>query len=390
MNIIEIEIDQIKPYLNNPRNNEKAISQVASSIFEYGFKQPIVVDKDYIIIVGHTRFYAAQELKLKTVPILIANDLTEIQCKAYRIADNKTNEFAEWDIDLLTEELKSVDGLFTAFSDNEIAELCNEVNEGLTDDDAVPDLPDEPIAKLGDVYQLGNHRIICGDASDIEVVEKLMKGDLSDMIFTDPPYNVAYIGKTKDALTIKNDAMSNEKFQKMLEMTFINIYKTLQEGSPIYVTCPLEDGIFQQAFITSGFKLQSILIWLKNTMVMGRKDYHYKHEPILYGWKEGSAHFWQGGRDKVSVIKCDKPIRNSEHPTMKPVELIEILLGNSSRHDAIVSDFFGGSGTTLIACEKTNRNARIIELDPKYIDVIIKRWQDFTGKEAIKIGSYNG
>jgi len=389
MKVFNIGISEITPYLKNPRKNEKAVNQVALSISEFGFQQPIVVDKNNVIIVGHTRFYASKELNLELIPVVFASHLTDEQCRAYRIADNKTNEFAEWDLELLAEELSNLDGCFTGFTDDEIAEICGTVNEGLTDDDTVPEIPEIPIAKLGDIYQLGNHRLMCGDSRESEMVEKLMASDKADICFTDPPYNVAYEGKTKDALTIQNDSMTDEKFYEMLILTFNNTYQQLQDGAPIYITCPLEDGIFQKAFMEVGFKLQSVLIWLKNTMVMGRKDYHYKHEPILYGWKKGSAHFWQGGRDKVSVIKCDKPPRNGEHPTMKPVELIEILLGNSGRHDAIVIDLFGGSGSTLIACEKTNRNARLMEIDPRYVDVVIKRWEDFTGKAAIKIGSYN-
>ena len=391
MKIFETNLDEIKPYPNNPRINNLAIAQVAKSISEFGFRQPIVVDKDNVIIVGHTRYFAAKELNFKSVPVLFASDLSDEQCRAYRIADNKTNEFAEWDLDMLREEFMDLAGCFTGFTDDEIRALYpDESKQGLTDDDAVPELPDEPISKLGDIYQLGNHRLMCGDSTEVNHVQKLMAGDKADLAFTDPPYNVGYKGKTKEALTIKNDSMTDEGFYEMLLLAFTHTFDSLQEGTPIYVTCPLEDGIFQQAFMESGLKLQSVLIWLKNTMVMGRKDYHYKHEPILYGWKPGAAHFWQGGRDKVSVIKCDKPPRNGEHPTMKPIELIEILLGNSGRHDAIVIDLFGGSGSTLIACEKTNRSARLMELDPRYVDVIITRWQDFTGKEAKKIGSYNG
>ena len=208
---------------------------------------------------------------------------------------------------------------------------------------------------------------------------------MADMVFTDPPYNVAYTGKTKDALKIDNDNMSTADFSEFIDSVFVNIYTIMNEGSPIYVTCPLEDGVFQRSFLSSGLKLQTILIWVKNTMVMGRKDYHYKHEPILYGWKEGSAHYWCGGRDKTTIINCDRPQRSEIHPTMKPVELIEILFGNSMRRDAVVVDLFGGSGTTLIACENLKSNARLMELDPKYVDVTINRWQNFTGKEAVHI-----
>jgi len=272
----------------------------------------------------------------------------------------------------------------TGFNEDELSDLIGlNVTEGLTDEDAVPDVPDEPITKRGDVWVLGNHRVMCGDSTSIDAVEKLMDGNKADMVFTDPPYNVAYKGKTKDALVIDNDNMSTDDFSIFMGEVFSCLFLVMNEGCPIYVTCPLEDGVFQSEYLKSGLKLQSILIWVKNTMVMGRKDYHYKHEPILYGWKEGAAHYWKGGRDKTTIINCDRPQRNGAHPTMKPVELMEILFSNSLRCDAVVVDLFGGSGSTLIACEKLKANALLMELDPKYGDVIINRWQNFTGKEAV-------
>ena len=389
MKLEQTPVAMLIPYANNARtHDENQVKQIASSIKEFGFNNPVLIDEENSIIAGHGRVQAAQLLGLYEIPTITLPHLSETQKKAYILADNRMALNAGWDIELLKLEIldlddKDFDLALTGFDDDELTEFIKEEIEPQSDEDAVPEIPEEPITKEGDIWILGNHRVMCGDSTSIDAVEKLMDGQKADMVFTDPPYNVAYEGKTKDALTIQNDSMKDDEFYGLLENAFLNTYTVMNDGAPIYVTCPLEDGIFQRAFMAGGFKLQSILMWLKNTMVMGRKDYHYKHEPILYGWKEGAAHFWQGGRDKVSVINCDKPPRNGEHPTMKPVELIEILLGNSGRHDAIVVDLFGGSGSTLIACEKTNRNARLMELDPKYCDVIVKRWQDYTGKEAI-------
>lgn len=381
-----VPIGDLTPWSENPRKNEAAVSHVAESIQRFGFASPIIARTGGEVIAGHTRLLAAQQLGLDRVPVRYM-DLDPVDAKLLALADNKVAEIADWDdeaLERILSELKAdgvdLDGL--GWSDDELAEILNEEVEGLTDEDQVPEPPEQAVTVEGDLWILGDHRLLCGDSTKLEVVERLMDGQKADMVFTDPPYNVAYEGKTKDSLKIKNDSMSDADFSDMLTKVFSNLYYSMNEGAPIYVTCPLEDGAFHSAFISAGLKLQSILIWLKNTMVMGRKDYHYKHEPILYGWKQGAAHYWRGGRNKTSVIECNRPSRNGQHPTMKPVELIEILLGNSGRTDAIVSDLYGGSGSTLIACEKTNRNCYMMELDPIYVDVIINRWQDFTGSKA--------
>jgi DNA modification methylase len=348
----------------------------------------VLIDGQGGIIAGHGRVMAAKKLGIEEVPCIELSHLTDAQRRAYVIADNKLALNAGWDDEMLRVEFQELQDLgfdveLTGFSMDEINALTVEEVEGLTDEDAVPEAPETPVSVLGDVWLLGNHRLMCGDSTSIDAVEKLMDGHKADMVFTDPPYNVAYEGKTKESMTIQNDSMATTDFKIMMDQVFANLYLAMHSGAPIYVTCPLEDGVFLSSYLGSGLKLQSILVWVKNTMVMGRKDYHYKHEPIMYGWKEGAAHFWQGGRDKTTVISCDKPPRNGEHPTMKPVELIEILLGNSGRIGAITLDLFGGSGSTLIACEKTGRTAYLMELDEKYVDVIIKRWQDFAGKQAI-------
>ena len=235
---------------------------------------------------------------------------------------------------------------------------------------------------LGDLFEIGEHRLLCGDSTDSDQVAKLMNGQKADMVFTDPTYNVAYEGKTKDALTIQNDKMSTNDFSDFLSEVFSVLYLNSNAGTPIYMFCPIEDGTFLNAFNNSGFKLQSILIWLKNTIVLGRKDYHYKHEPILYGWKDGAAHKWYGNRDKQTVFECNKPPRNGEHPTMKPIELCEFYITNSSKNKDIVFDLFLGSGSTMVAAHQLKRKCYGMELDPKYCDVIVKRWEDFTGRKA--------
>jgi DNA modification methylase len=385
-----VSVDSLIPYARNSRTHSSdQVGQIAASIKEFGFLNPIIVDGDNGIIAGHGRVLAAQKLGLVDLPVIEAGHLSDTQRRAYIIADNKLAMNADWDDEMLRVELDAlgVDGFdleLTGFSLDEIADLqIEEVPEGLTDEDAVPESPDEPVSVLGDIWLLGTHRLACSDATNIDAIEKLMDGQKADMVFTDPPYNVAYEGKTKSAMTIQNDKMDDSEFLDLITSAFTNMYAAMNAGAPIYVTCLLEDGVFQRAFLAGGLKIQSILIWLKNTLVMGRKDYHYKHEPIIYGWKEGAAHFWQGGRDKTSIINCDKPPRNGQHPTMKPVELIEGLMGNSGRIDGIILDVFGGSGSTLIACEKTNRHCRMMELYPKYCDVIINRWQQYTGKEAV-------
>lgn len=384
--------ERLQPYAKNARtHSDDQVDQIAASMREFGFTNPILVDSADGIIAGHGRLMAAKRLGLATVPVIVLDHLTDAQRRAYILADNKLALNAGWDNDLLAQELEQLhaegfDLELTGFTDDELADLIadndniEQVPEG--DPEQVPEPQPDPVSVTGDVWVLGKHRVMCGDSTSIDAVDRLMAGGKADMVFTDPPYNVAYKGKTKDALTIENDEMSDSDFRDFLVSALGSAYAAMGEGSPIYVCGPLEDGNFIGAFHQSGLKLQSILIWLKNSIVIGRKDYHYKHEPIIYGWKEGAAHKWFGDRDKSTVFACNKPPRNGEHPTMKPVELVEYYIQNSSKTKNSVLDLFGGSGSTLIACEKTNRQARLMELDPRYVDVIIKRWQDFTGKRA--------
>lgn len=390
LNIEYVAVEQLIPYTNNPRRNDKAVDVVVESIKEFGFKNPIIADKNNTIIAGHTRLLAAKKLGIKEVPIIKVEDLTEQQIKAFRLADNKTAEFAEWDMELLAQELEGLDDIFTGFNEVEIADILglgNEVHEDAfdVDVDAEAEKIIEPETKPGDVWLLGRHRLMCGDATDPDEVNKLMDNQLADMIFTDPPYNVDYTGKTKDALTIKNDAMEDKNFRNFLVAAFKNMVDASKAGAPIYVCHADSEGLtFRSAFKEAGWDLKQCIIWVKQHFVMGRQDYHWQHEPILYGWKPGAAHKFYGGRNQSTVWQIDRPMASREHPTMKPVNLCAKAIENSSKSGDIIIDFFGGSGSTLIACEQLNRTCYMMELDPVYVDVIKKRWEHLTGLKAEK------
>ena len=387
---IEIaDISSIKPYENNPRKlSDTAIEKVAMSLKEYGFRQPIVVDKDRVIVAGHTRFRASKKLGLKNVPISIIDNLTEEQINAYRIADNRTAEESEWDNELLKMEIKELEAKdfkldLLGFNDEQLNDILFEEKQGLTDEDEVPETPEEPISKLGDIWKLGNHRVMCGDSTKQETYEKLCNETKVDLYLTDPPYNVAYEGKTKDKLTIQNDKQTNDEFIEFLSQAFRSADTVLKMGGTFYIWHSDSEGLnFRLACIEAKWKLRQTLIWSKNSMVMGRQDYQWQHEPCLYGWKEGSSHSWYSDRKQTTIIKHDRPTQSKLHPTMKPVSLMEYLVKNSSKQEDIILDSFLGSGSTLIACEKQNRVCYGVELDPKYCDVIIKRWENFTGKKA--------
>ena len=427
-----LQTDSLVPYINNPRVNDRAIDAVAGSIAEFGFKNPIIVDRNNVIIAGHTRLLAARKLGLDQVPVIRAEDLTEKQVKAFRIADNRTAEFSEWDDELLAMELEGLEDMFTGFSEDEIDALLDQDGPaGVVEDDFEIVLPEEPTAKLGDIYQLGKHRLMCGDSTKLEDVQKLMGGEMADMVFTDPPYNVDYTGGTKDSLKIQNDNMDDSTFYNFLHDAFSCMLEVTKPGGGIYICHADSEGLnFRSAMVNAGWLLKQCIIWVKNSLVMGRQDYHWRHEPILYGWKPGAAHKWYGGRKQDTVIedskfvtitetgdgfnihigdgvntvvfkvpsyeieyaaddfgttvwRVDRPSRNAEHPTMKPIELVARAIRNSSKKDNIVLDTFGGSGSTLIACEQLGRACYTMELDPVYVDVIIDRWEQFTGKEAV-------
>ena len=387
MTIKEIKISELKEYENNPRNNESAVDAVAASIENFGFKVPIVIDKDNVIIAGHTRLKAAQKLGLEKVPCIVADDLTEEQVKAFRVADNKTAELSEWDIDKLESELAELQYFDMEQFGFDLSEFGFEEEKEIIEDE-IPEVDEEnePITKLGDIWQLGEHRLMCGDSTDTESVAHLMDGNKADLLLTDPPYNVAYEGKTADALTIENDNMSNEEFKEFLIKAFASADNVMKNGAAFYIWHADSEGYnFRGACFDVGWQVRQCLIWNKNSMVMGRQDYQWKHEPCLYGWKSGASHNWYADRSQTTVLNFNKPVRNGEHPTMKPVELFAYQIKNSSKKDDVVLDLFGGSGTTIIACEQLNRKCYTMELDPKYCDVIIKRWETLTGNKAVKI-----
>lgn len=377
MQIVNKNIEEIKIYENNPRNNDSAVDYVAQSIKDFGFKIPIILDKNNVIVAGHTRYKAAKKLNFTEIPCIIADDLTDEEIKAFRLVDNKSAEIATWDLELLNIELENITGIDMTLYDFNLADILDNVIE----DDYEVKLPDEPKTKLGYIYRLGNHYLMCGDSTNQSDVDKLMNNNLADLIVTDPPYNVNYEGT--NGLKIINDNMEDSKFYNFLKMSFDNLYSYTKDGGAIYIFHADTEGLnFRKAFIDSGYKLAECLIWVKNTFVMGRQDYQWQHEPILYGWKTGSGHYFVDDRSLSTILKFDKPNRNAEHPTMKPVELIAYLIKNSSKRDEIILDLFGGSGSTLIACEQLNRKCYLMELDPKYCDVIVDRWEKFTNQKA--------
>ena len=380
MNIIEKPISEVIPYEKNPRINDNAVPAVMKSIDEFGFKVPIVIDKNGTIVTGHTRLKAAKKLGMKTVPCIVADDLTPEQIKAFRLADNKVAEAAEWDMELLNEEL---DGIIDIdMSDFNFGDITDSPSsEDVVEDDGENiELPSEPKTRLGDIWMIGRHKLMCGDATSEDVLKRLMGGDKVDMYLTDPPYNVAYEGKTEDKLTIQNDSMEDSAFYQFLVDSFVAADSVMNEGAAFYVWHADSEGYnFRGACRAVEWELRECLIWNKNTMVLGRQDYQWKHEPCLYGWKGGAAHNWYGDRKQTTVIDMNKPNRNAEHPTMKPVQLFAYLMENSSKPGDIILDSFCGSGTTLIACEQMGRVARVLELDPKYCDVIIKRYINLVG-----------
>ena len=392
MNQIEmVSIGQLLPYARNARTHDDAqVAQIAASIKEFGFNNPILIAEDQSIVAGHGRLAAARKLGLTEVPVVRLSHLSDTQRKAYILADNRLALNAGWDNDLLKLELQEleiegVDLEMLGFSKEELDGLLNslEPTEGLTDEDAVPEPPPEPITKPGDIWILGKHRLMCGDSTSIDHLEKLCNGRQVDMWLTDPPYNVAYEGKTKDALTIKNDSMSDDTFRQFLRDAYTAADAVMKSGAVFYIWHADSEGYnFRGAAQDAGWKVRQCLIWKKSTMVMGRQDYHWKHEPCLYGWKEGAGHLWAADRKQTTILEFDKPSRNGEHPTMKPVALFEYQMLNNTKGGDIVLDSFGGSGTTLVAAEKNGRVAYLMELDPKYCDVIVKRWEEFTGKKA--------
>jgi len=350
----------------------------------------VLIDKDGGIIAGHGRVMAARKLKLAEVPCIRLSHLSPTQIRALVIADNKLALNAGWDNEMLALEFKDLmdqgfDVELIGFSQDEIDALMpEELPEGLTDPDDAPPVPVDPVTVQGDVWVMGKHRLLCGDSTSIADLERLCDGQPVDMWLTDPPYNVAYEGGTKEKLTIKNDSMGDDQFRQFLRDAYTAADAVMKAGAVFYIWHADSEGYnFRGAAKDAGWTVRQCLIWKKSSLVLGRQDYQWQHEPCLYGWKEGSGHLWASDRKQTTILEFDKPVRNGEHPTMKPVALFEYQLLNNTKGGDVVLDSFGGSGTTLIAAEKNGRVARLMELDPKYCDVIVTRWQEFTGHEAV-------
>lgn len=416
---------------NSRTHSAEQVEQIAASMREWGWTNPVLVDEAGTIIAGHGRIMAAQKLGLERAPVMVCRGWSEDQKRAYVIADNKLALNAGWDLAKLAVELNDLAASgfsvgLTGFSEDELARMAGG-GRGLTDPDEAPAVWARPVSQRGDVWILGAHRLTCGDATELESVSRVMAGAQADACWTDPPYNVNY--ESKLAGKIQNDHMGDAKFRAFLYDAFVSVAAVLKPGGAIYVAHADTEGLnFRAAFAEAGFKLSGCLVWVKESLVLGRSDYQWQHEPILYGWKPGAPHAWWGGRKKTtvqdlgspaisvnddgaivvrvggetfvitgsgmeiegvapSVIRCEKPKRSVDHPTMKPVELIQRMLENSTKVGAVVLDPFGGSGSTLIACETLGRQARLVELDPKFVDVIVRRWQAFTGRSANLEGS---
>ena len=388
--------EKLVPYARNARtHSEEQVAQIAASIVEFGFTNPILAGSDGVIVAGHGRLAAAQKLGLDTVPVVVLDHLTPTQRRALIIADNRIAENAGWDDAMLRIELQSLqeDGFnldITGFDADALAEIMageETTVDGQTDDDAVPEVSATPISRPGDVWELGNHRLVCGDATDPKSYELLMADAQANMVFTDPPYNVDYANSAKDKMRGKDRPILNDNLgDGFYDFLLAALTPMLERcaGATYIAMSSSELDTLQQAFRAAGGKWSTFIIWAKNTFTLGRADYHRQYEPILYGWPEGQNRHWCGDRDQGDVWNIKKPQKNDLHPTMKPVELVERAIRNSSRPGDIVLDPFGGSGTTLIAAEKTGRIGWLIELDPKYVDVIVRRWQDWSGQEAYR------
>ena len=428
---VNVKIEKLKPYENNARtHSEEQVEKISRSIKEFGFINPVLIDSNFGIIAGHGRVLGAKKLGMKEVPCLFVEDLTDEQKRAYILADNKLALDAGWDDEILREEIKALADLdfdvsLTGFELEDFDFNQTDIEFEEDNYDVEEKLPEIPKAKYGDIYQLGNHRIMCGDSTSQEDIDKLLDGAVMDLCVTDPPYNVNYgsinesgYGKERDnGNKILNDNMDDESFYLFLNAFYTQMMRVLKPGGAYYIFHADTEGYnFRKALMDAGGQVKQNLIWVKNALVLGRQDYQWKHEPCLYGWKEGAGHYFINDRtqttvfedkadlDKLSkeelkdmikeiiedktpttIIHEDKPLKNDVHPTMKPIKLISRLVKNSSKPGENVIDFFGGSGSTLIACEHLGRNCYSIELDPKYVDVIIDRWETLTGKTAIKL-----
>lgn len=435
MEILNRKVAELIPYEKNPRNNDKAVDRVAESIKQFGFKVPIVVDSSGIIITGHTRLKAAQKLGLETVPVIVADDLTQEQVTAFRLADNKVAEYSTWNEELLIEELMKC-GEFNMEALGFDMDLLDQGADDLTQDE-IPAVPKTAKTKPGQIWKLGRHRLICGDSTDPETIKRLTEGEEIDLWITDPPYNVALgqngghalrpsearqIHRRTDGLAIANDSWKNDQeFINFLVKAFEAAMTAVKPGGVFYIWYADTQALnFRLAAQDAGLEIRQNLIWVKSIFALGRQDYQWRHEPCLYGWKEGAAHYFVNDRKQSTVTEdgldiehmkkeelrdllksiltetpttalyFEKPSRSVEHPTMKPVQLFGKQMQNSTRPGDKVLDTFGGSGTTLICAEQLGRQAFLVELDPKYCDVIVERWENLTGETAELVEVDNG
>lgn len=388
-------LDKLIPYAKNPRtHSDTQVAQIAASIAEFGFNNPILVDTKAGILAGHGRLLAARKLQLRQVPVIVLDHLTELQKRAYILADNQLALNAGWDEDLLRRELAALEKgnvnlHLIGFEDEELARFLArpDTSEGLTDEDAVPELPKRPASVTGDLWILGNHKLLVGDATNRTDVAKFMSGEAADLVFTDPPYNVDYEGYTEQRLKIKGDRMPDAEFKQFLEKAFGSCRNVVKPGASLYVCHSSSwQREFQNALENVGFKVRCQIIWAKNTFAWGFGRYKFQHEPLFYAHVAGEKDPWYGDKSQSTLWQEKKPAANRIHPTAKPVELIERALLNSSKAGDIVMDLFGGSGSTLIACERLGRKARLMEIDPKYADCICRRYQEYSGKLAVLDG----
>jgi DNA modification methylase len=382
-------IEKLIPFATNARTHtEGQVAQIAASIVEFGWTNPILVGPDGVLVAGHARLLAARKLGLAEVPVIVLGHLTKTQRRALVIADNQlTISGSGWDEQLLRLELAALheDDFnldLLGFSDQELESFLAEPHGigGSGDEDVTPEPPEAPVTMPGDLWTLGRHRLLVGDATAVTDVEKLMAGEKAAMVWTDPPYNIDYEGRTKDKLRIQNDSLGDEFFD-FLRAACANLIAA-SEGAIYICMSSSELHTLYRAFTEAGGHWSTFIIWGKNHFTLGWGDYRRQYEPILYGWPEGSKHYWCGARDQGDLWLIDRPAANRDHPTMKPVELVERALSNNSRKGDVVLDLFGGSGTTMIACERLGRQARLMEIDPRYADVIIRRWMEFRGGKA--------
>ena len=383
-----VSTSKLIPYVNNARtHSQEQVNKLRGSLREFGFINPVIIDSDFNVIAGHGRLMAAKEEGIEEVPCVLVDYLTEAQKKAYILADNRYAQDAGWDEELLRLEIESLEGMdfdvsLTGFDDQEIADLfADGESTGAEDDDfdLSEALEKAAFVERGDVWQVGRHRLMCGDATSPEDVATLMDGKKANLIITDPPYNVAF--ESSDGLSIKNDKMENDKFYEFLLAAFKNMAEHLEKGGSAYVFHADTEGLnFRKAFIDAGFHLSGCCIWVKNSLVLGRSDYQWQHEPVLYGFLQNGKHYWRknAGRSQTTIWNFDTPKKNKNHPTSKPLDLLAYPIGNSSQENAIVIDTFGGSGSTLMTCEQTNRICHTMELDEKYASVILRRYVEDT------------